>query len=94
MRNQIRIHRLSMTAVTEVCLRRKLSIWALGPQLVGYITTRDESVVVEASRSLLSPHGRVFSQPKDTTRRQMTQLASYIGVDVKDFTSSDSAKTA
>lgn len=85
-RNQIRSYRISKAHVSVVGVRRKLAVWAFGTQLVGYLVIDAGTVIIEASRSLSLPFGRLFSQSGDATRSQMSHVARHIGVELVDPT--------
>lgn len=84
--NQLRTRRIALVDVTGLEIRRRLALWALGTEVIGMVVGRDAEVRLEATRAIISPHGRLFSQSIDRTRQQMTALAEATDRQVVDKT--------
>jgi len=84
--NQLRTHRISLSEVTGLEVRRRLALWALSTEVVGFVIAMNRRVRMDATAAVRSPHGRLLTQALVQTHLQVEELGRYIERPVVDRT--------
>jgi hypothetical protein len=90
--NQTRSHGIALDNVTGLEIQRRLALWAFGTQVVGVVLTKDKRLPMEATMSVRSPHGRLFTQSIAKTRQQVAEIARVTGLSLIDRTTEASSR--